>query len=205
MIRCWLVTGGWLFVLLALALAAPIPPQTPATASEQVQQRKTSPPYSGDLSIFEYKDRDQKLHIDRVMDILGIVQGKIVADIGAGSGWFSVRAARRVTRAGLVYAVDINPEAIRYIQKRMVGEGIGNVRTILSKPEDPCCLQEASMPSCYWKRTTRSPNRLRCCKACARLCGQKRGLASSTATAMAKITVCAGTPWCERQPRRDTG
>jgi len=132
-----LAIGGCLSILLGLAPATPIPPQAPSTQGAHDQQRKTSTPYTGDFSIFEYKDRDQKLHVDRVMDILGIDQGKTVADIGAGSGWFSVRAARRVTPSGLVYAVDINPEAIRYIQKRMAGEGIGNVRAILSKPDDP--------------------------------------------------------------------
>jgi len=128
--------GGYI-LLLGTALAAPLPSQTPATQGSQVQQRKTSEPYTGDFSIFEYKDRAKKLQVERVMDILGIVPGKTVADIGAGSGWFTVRAARRVKPAGLVYAVDINPEAVRYIQKRVISEGIANVRTILSKPEDP--------------------------------------------------------------------
>jgi ubiquinone/menaquinone biosynthesis C-methylase UbiE len=137
MIRRLPVRGAYIFLLLGFALAAPLPPQTPANQGTQIQQRKTSEPYTGDFSIFEYKDRDKKLQVGRVMDILGIVPGKIVADIGAGSGWFTVRAARRVAPAGLVYAVDINPEAIRYIQKRVAGDGISNVRTILSQPEDP--------------------------------------------------------------------
>ena len=141
--RRLLVAGGHVFLLLGLALAVPVPPQTAATQCIQVQQRKTSEPYTGDFSIFEYKDRDQKLQVERVMDILGIVSGKSVADIGAGSGWFTVRAARRVTPAGLVYAVDINPEAIRYIQSRAKTEGIGNVRPILSKPEDPLLPAES--------------------------------------------------------------
>ena len=135
--------GGCFFVLLGLAPAPSKPPQASAASGEQVQQRKTSEPYTGDFSIFEYKDRDQKLQVERVMDILGIVSGKSVADIGAGSGWFTVRAARRVTPAGLVYAVDINPEAIRYIQSRAKTEGIGNVRPILSKPEDPLLPAES--------------------------------------------------------------
>jgi len=137
MIRRLLATCGYFFLLLGLVSAAPAPPPTPAAQGAQVQQRKTSKPYAGDFSTFEYKDRDQKLHVERVMDILGIVPGKTVADIGAGSGWFSVRAARRVMPAGLVYAVDINPEAVGYIQDRVVREGIGNVRTILSRPGDP--------------------------------------------------------------------
>jgi ubiquinone/menaquinone biosynthesis C-methylase UbiE len=71
------------------------------------------------------------------MDILGIVPGKSVADIGAGSGWFTVRAARRVGPAGTVYALDINPEAIRYIDHRIHRESLTNVKTILSKSDEP--------------------------------------------------------------------
>jgi ubiquinone/menaquinone biosynthesis C-methylase UbiE len=59
-----------------------------------------------------------------------------VADIGAGSGWFTVRAARRVTGSGMVYAVDINPEAVHYIEQRAKKERVRNVKTILSKPDD---------------------------------------------------------------------
>ena len=129
--------------LAALACLPFDPQQTPgqpnpaAHAQDKDQQRQTSTPYTGDLSIFEYEGRDKKLQIERVMDLLGIAQGKNVADIGAGSGWFSVRAARRVTQTGVVYAVDINPEAIKYIQQRSMREGIGNIKTILGKPADP--------------------------------------------------------------------
>ena len=71
------------------------------------------------------------------MDILGIASGKFVADIGAGSGWFTIRAAKRVGDTGLVYAVDINPEAMHYIADRAEKEHLSNVKTILSKPDDP--------------------------------------------------------------------
>jgi SAM-dependent methyltransferase len=107
--------------------------------SKQAQetQRQTSTPYSGDLSIFEYPGRDKKLQIDRVMDLLGITAGKNVADIGAGSGWFAVRASRRVGPTGTVIAEDINPLAIEYIGKRVVKENLSNVRTVLGSADDP--------------------------------------------------------------------
>ena len=104
--------------------------------SAPAEVRKTSPPYTGDLTIFDSPGRDERLQIGRVMDILGIGTGKRVADIGAGSGWFTVRAARRVTESGTVYAVDINPEAKRYVEQRAAKEHFGNVKTILSKPDD---------------------------------------------------------------------
>jgi SAM-dependent methyltransferase len=109
--------------------------QTAAQAPSE--QRKTSEPYTGDLSIFDSPGRDERLQINRVMDILGIAAGKNAADIGAGSGWFTVRAAKRVGDAGVVYAVDINPEAMRYIDERARKEKIDNVKTILSQADDP--------------------------------------------------------------------
>jgi ubiquinone/menaquinone biosynthesis C-methylase UbiE len=108
-----------------------------AQATASSPQRETSTPYAGDLSIFEYPDRDKKLQIDRVMNLLGIAPGKSVADIGAGSGWFSVRAARRVGPAGIVFAEDINPQAIQYIDQRIHKEDLPNVRTVLGTPDDP--------------------------------------------------------------------
>jgi ubiquinone/menaquinone biosynthesis C-methylase UbiE len=108
-----------------------------AQAAGQETKRKTSEPYTGDLSVFDTPGRDERLQINRVMDILGITQGKSVADIGAGSGWFTVRAGKRVGDAGHVYAVDINPEATEYITKRAQKEQLQNVKAILSKPDDP--------------------------------------------------------------------
>jgi len=106
-------------------------------ATGQATSRPTSTPYTGDLSIFDSPGRDERLQIGRVMDLLGIMPGSVVADIGAGSGWFTVRAAKRVTSSGIVYAVDINPEAKRYIDARASKEGLSNIRTIVSKADDP--------------------------------------------------------------------
>ncbi len=108
-----------------------------APVNAPAEHRKTSEPYTGDLSIFDSPGRDERLQVNRVMDILGITPGKTVADIGAGSGWFTVRAARRVGERGAVYAVDINPEAIRYIDARAQKEQLHNIKTILSKPDNP--------------------------------------------------------------------
>jgi len=125
---------------LVLALAAclaglPHPGHILAQTGDKTD-RPTSTPYAGDLSIFEYPDRDKRLHVERVMDLLEIGPGRNVADIGAGSGWFTVRAAARVQPGGLVFAEDINPEAIEYIQKRAVKENLPNVHAILGTIDD---------------------------------------------------------------------
>jgi ubiquinone/menaquinone biosynthesis C-methylase UbiE len=130
------------FLVLALLASCPISSFVFGQASQAPSaapggQRKTSEPYTGDLSIFDSPGRDERLQINRVMDILGIAAGKSVADIGAGSGWFTVRAARRVGTAGMVYAVDINPESINYVRNRAQKEKLGNVKTILGRPDNP--------------------------------------------------------------------
>lgn len=126
---------GVVFVALFALTASPL--RLAVAQSTQAPQRPTSTPYSGDLSIFEYPDRDKKLQIDRVMDLLGITAGKTVADIGAGSGWFTVRAAARVGDKGSTIAEDINPKAIDYIHQRAAKENLANVRTVLGTPDDP--------------------------------------------------------------------
>ncbi|HSH38760.1 MAG TPA: class I SAM-dependent methyltransferase [Chthoniobacterales bacterium] len=100
-------------------------------------KRGTSDPYAGDLSIFEGADRAENLKIERVMDELRIKPGTNVADIGAGSGWFTVRAARRVAKEDTVYAVEINREYVRHIRNRAKKEKLPNIRTVLAKADDP--------------------------------------------------------------------
>ena len=99
--------------------------------------RPTSDPYKGDLAIFEEPNRAENLRIERVMDLLGIRSGTTVADVGAGSGWFTVRAARRVGEKGVVYAVEINRAYVRHIKKRATKEKLPNIRATLGKPDDP--------------------------------------------------------------------
>lgn len=125
-----------LFILCALSFSF-VQGAAQAPAAEQGEHRKTSEPYTGDLTIFDSPGRDERLQIGRVMDILGVKAGKSVADIGAGSGWFTVRAARRVGDGGTVYAVDINPESIRYVEERAKKEKLNNVKMILGKADDP--------------------------------------------------------------------
>lgn len=111
--------------------------QTQAPADAHRIKRPTSTPYTGDLAIFEDPKRDENLQINRVMDLLKIKEGFSVADIGAGSGWFTVRAARRVGGKGAVYAVEINPAFLEHIERRASDEKLANIHTVLGKEDDP--------------------------------------------------------------------
>jgi len=90
-----------------------------------------------DLGLLESPDRDQWNKPDQIMDALGIADGSVVAELGAGGGWFTVHLARRVGPNGVVYAEDIQPQMIEYIGRRVQREGLTNVRTVLGTAKDP--------------------------------------------------------------------
>jgi ubiquinone/menaquinone biosynthesis C-methylase UbiE len=71
------------------------------------------------------------------MDALQIGENSVVADVGAGGGWFTVRLARHVGPNGRVYAEDIQPEMKEAIERRMQREGLKNVTTVLGTADDP--------------------------------------------------------------------
>lgn len=112
------------------------PTATPTVQIENIN-RPVSEPYTGELSIFEVEERAKNLQIDRVMDILKIKEGKSVADIGAGSGWFTVRAAKRVGAKGKVFAVEINQDYINHINERAKKENYTNIETIRGAEDNP--------------------------------------------------------------------
>jgi ubiquinone/menaquinone biosynthesis C-methylase UbiE len=90
-----------------------------------------------DLGLLEAPDRDLWQRPDQVMDAMGIAEASVVADIGAGSGWFTIRLARRVGPQGLVYAEDVQPEMLTAISRRVQREGLTNVRAVRGQNSDP--------------------------------------------------------------------
>lgn len=90
-----------------------------------------------DLGLLDAPDRDLWQRPDQIMDALGIADASVVADIGAGSGWFTIRLARRVGPRGIVYAEDVQKEMINAIQRRVLREGFDNVRAVLGTNNDP--------------------------------------------------------------------
>lgn len=112
-------------------------PTAAKQAPDLAVDRPVSDPYTGELNIFEDPQRDANLQIGRVMDLLKIKENSRVADIGAGSGWFTVRAAKRVKEGGKVYAVEINQDFLKHIEKRAAKEKLANVTAVLGTEDDP--------------------------------------------------------------------
>jgi SAM-dependent methyltransferase len=107
----------------------------PRDAPQPLRQRRLFPPQ--DLGLLSAPDRDEWNKPDVIMDALGIADGAVVADLGAGGGWFTIRLARRVGPNGVVYALDIQPQMIEAINRRVQQEGLSNVRTVLGSDADP--------------------------------------------------------------------
>lgn len=123
-------------VLRAAALLVAVSISTPL-AQQQGQQQHTRlfPPEA--LGVLEGPDRAAWQRPDQIMDALGIGEGSVVADLGAGGGWFTVRLSQQVGPNGIVYAEDIQPQMIDAITRRVRRENFRNVRTILGTPVDP--------------------------------------------------------------------
>jgi protein-L-isoaspartate O-methyltransferase len=85
-------------------------------------------------------DRDERQREEDTalsLMLIGIQQGSVVADIGAGSGYYSTRLARLVGPAGRVYASDIQQAMLDIIRRRIEREGITNIEIVLGTPTDP--------------------------------------------------------------------
>ena len=85
--------------------------------------------------VFDDPERDKWQKPEAVVDILGLGPSSKVADIGAGTGYFAMRIARRVPQ-GRVYAVDVEPDMVRYLSERAVRESLPQVTAVLATGDD---------------------------------------------------------------------
>jgi predicted methyltransferase len=122
--------------------AYPAPPALPVLPASPALPGQSSPPKRklfepNDLGLLDAPDRDQWQKPELIMDALGIADGSVVADLGAGGAWFTLHIARRVGPNGVVYAEDIQPAMLQVIGQRMQVENLMNVRPVLGTPSDP--------------------------------------------------------------------
>ncbi|MEI6667790.1 MAG: methyltransferase domain-containing protein [Acidobacteriota bacterium] len=104
-------------------------------AQDRVRHGRLFPPQ--DLGLLEGPDRDLWQMPGPIMDALGVAEGSVVADLGAGGGWFTIRLARRVGPNGKVYAEEIQRLALEATRRRIAREGLRNVEPVLGTESDP--------------------------------------------------------------------
>ena len=108
-----------------------------APAAKPQFERQTAQSWTGDPLTFEYPNRDQTLKIPQVFRALKIGKGSRVADVGAGGGWLSTRLARQVGAKGTVYAEEILPRYVEFLQGRARREKLPQMKTVLGTTSDP--------------------------------------------------------------------
>ena len=121
---------------LALCLVAAVWAQdSPKLSAEEMHRlHQNSKAY---IAFLEDPKRDDYQKPHEVIMALDLKDGERIADVGAGSGYFTLRIARHVGETGRVYAVDINPDMIIHLNRAIRDTGVANVTTILAPPDDP--------------------------------------------------------------------
>jgi ubiquinone/menaquinone biosynthesis C-methylase UbiE len=126
------IFGGVLAVVLAATLAAQAPGVHP------VSGRRFAPVmgYQG-ADWLERNERQDEEAPDVALNVLNIAKGMSVADIGAGSGYITVKLAARVGPTGTVFANDVQPQMLAMLAKRLADKHIGNVTLVQGTIDDP--------------------------------------------------------------------
>jgi len=127
--------AAWLLplVLAAASAAAQVSPgRHPISGREYAR-----PMGVGGAPWLERSEREDEERPTRALEIMKVGSGMVVADIGAGSGYFTERLARLVGPTGRVYASDIQQGMLDLLQRRITRERLGNVTLVLADPADP--------------------------------------------------------------------
>ena len=105
---------------------------------EQGRDRYKNPKdVEANIASQEAADRAAWQKPDQVLDALALRAGQVVCDIGAGTGYFALRAAKRVGETGRVFAVDVEPRMLDVLRGKIEKGGIRNVTPVLAVAADP--------------------------------------------------------------------
>jgi SAM-dependent methyltransferase len=121
-------------VLLSFALAAPAWSQGVHPKSGR---RIASVMGIGGADWLEREEREREESPTKAIELLELKPGMVVADVGAGVGYYTTRMARRVGPTGKVFATDIQPEMLAMLRKRVEDRKLSNIEMVLATETDP--------------------------------------------------------------------
>ena len=125
-----------LLTLVGLLLAVTAHAQDTAKRDPQQMHQLHNDPKAY-MKVLEDPKRDEYQKPHEVLTALNIEPGEVIADIGAGTGYFTFRLAHFVGAKGKVFAVDVSPDMIRHINRRIRETKTANVVSILGELDDP--------------------------------------------------------------------
>lgn len=126
------------FVVVLIWTCAAVAAAQPATGRHPLSGREYARPMGvAGAPWLDRAEREQEEQPARAIQLLGLEAGMTVADVGAGSGYFTEPIARIVGPGGHVFATDIQPGMLALIERRLAHASIRNVTLILGEPSNP--------------------------------------------------------------------
>jgi len=124
-------TGALVAVLFSVLLAQ-------GTGTHPVSGRRIAPVMGFQAAAWlERPERVQEEDPERALNVLKIAKGSSVADVGAGSGYWTVKLAERVGPDGKVFSTDLQPQMLEILGRRLTAGGIANVTLVQGAVDDP--------------------------------------------------------------------
>lgn len=128
-----------LWFICIIAIIPGILPRANAFQSEHpISGRKIAPVMGvGGADWLDRSDRESEENPDGALDAIGIKPGMVIADVGAGTGFMTLKMAKRVGPTGKIYAEDVQPEMLRRLRKNAMDANLTNIQTVLGGEADP--------------------------------------------------------------------
>jgi len=134
----WYSVQRQIRIVLLICLFALIPRIYAFQSEHPLSGRKIAPVMGvGGADWLDRSERESEENPEGALDSIGIKPGMVVADVGAGTGYMSLRMAKRVGPTGKVYSEDVQPEMLRRLRQNAMDAKLNNIQTVLGGEADP--------------------------------------------------------------------
>jgi precorrin-6B methylase 2 len=134
----WYSVQRQIRIIFLVCLFALIPSAYAFQSEHPLSGRRIAPVMGvGGADWLDRNEREAEENPDGALDAIGIKPGMVVADVGAGTGYMSLKMAKRVGPTGKVYSEDVQPEMLRRLRQNAAEAKLNNIQTVLGGEADP--------------------------------------------------------------------
>jgi SAM-dependent methyltransferase len=134
----WYSVQRQIRVILLICLFTVIPRLYAFQSEHPLSGRRIAPVMGvGGADWLDRSERESEENPEGALDAIGIKPGMVVADVGAGTGYMSLKMAKRVGPGGKVYSEDVQPEMLRRLRQNAQEAKLNNIQTVLGGEADP--------------------------------------------------------------------